>query len=249
VRAYDPAMAAAEVQFHSDGSEQGAATMLITWKDHVIEAIGIDAPVPPEALGPCLQLSHYAQATKERVRAHRSHYLLWEVGGAEPLERYVALAGVCGALTGLGALAVLNEAAQTTLPAAVFEKSDEHMLAVLRALPLPMLYCGFAKYEVEGMRGVWMRTWAAHTMGLPDLALFAAGHDRGQETMELFENVLRYVYDSGAELDAGHTMQVGEDTFARLRSPRKEEYFLESPGKLLVVTLAGSGVDSWPGPP
>jgi hypothetical protein len=247
IRAYHPELAEATVRTHRLEA-QGSPVALIRWGDHVVEAVGFDAPMPADALDPCLQLSHYDQARKERARRHRSHWLLWETSHADPLERCVAVAAVCGALAGEGAIAVVNEVAQTTLPVDVLAKTDEDdMLELLRSLPLPLLYVGFAKYTVEGEEGVWMRTWAAHTLGLPDLALLATGHERGQDTMDLFENVLRYAYNSGSQLGAGHTMQVGEDTFARLRSPRADEPFLESAGTMLVITISGGGIDSWPG--
>ena len=182
---------------------------LVRWGEHVVEIIGFDAPMPAQALEPCLQLSHYGAELKQQAREHTRHLLLWEVTDADPLARHVALAAVGGALAPWSPLVVVNETAQTTMPAAVFQRSGDAMLEMLSHMPLPMLYCGFAKYEVEGTAGVWMRTWGAHTLGLPNLAHLAAGHHEGQQTHDLFENVMRYLLSSGAELGPGHTMQVG----------------------------------------
>ena len=99
------------------------------------------------------------------------------------------------------------------------------------------LYCGFVKCQVQDVPGVWMRTYGCHLLGLPDLAFHAEGHHQGQETFNIFQSVLGYVLNSGAELGAGHTMQIGQDTFLKLRAPAEAEGFLDSEGELFVAEL------------
>ncbi len=110
-------------------------------------------------------------------------------------------------------------------------------MELLRTLPLPILYCGFVKYDVEGTPGVWMRTHGAPLLGLPDFAAHAKGHEEGQRYFDLFDDVFRYLRESGAEMAPGHTMQVGETEFLRLRAPTEDESFLESDGDLLVAEI------------
>jgi Domain of unknown function (DUF4261) len=90
---------------------------------------------------------------------------------------------------------------------------------------------------VEGVEGVWMRTYGAHLLGLPDLATLAAGHHEGEAMFDLFSNVFNYLRSSGARLGAGHTMEAGPHTMMRLRAPTAEEYFLDSPGELFVIEM------------
>ena len=54
---------------------------------------------------------------------------------------------------------------------------------------------------------------------------------------ELFDNVMSYLLSSGAQMAPGHTLQVGEDAFMRLRAPLAEEYFLDGPDPLLVAEI------------
>lgn len=103
--------------------------------------------------------------------------------------------------------------------------------------PLTLIFCGFVKYEVEDVKGVWMRTYGADCFGLPDFAAHAQGHHEGQKYSDIFNNVLRYLLESGAEMAAGHTMQVGETTFMKLRDPLDDEYYLQGHGTTLVVEL------------
>ncbi len=239
LRAYHPSTADARCE---STPEQSPFIALAGWRNHVVRLVGFDAPMPADALEVCVAPAHYPQELKAQVRAHRSHVILYYAGHeASVFEQYVALGVVAGALARLGALALVNEAAHTSLPAAMFDAEvEDDPLELLRTLPLPMLYCGFVKYEVEGVQGVWMRTYGADRFGHPDFAALTAGHHEGQTYLDLFGNVLRYLVDSGAEMAAGHTMQVGEDRFMRLRAPADSEYFLDGPGAVVVAEVIGA---------
>ncbi len=230
----------------ADGfAEQGTPLGLIGWGHHVVRMVGFDVPMPTEVVELCVAPAHYGQEVKEQVRAHTAHVILYYAGQEESrLEQYVVLAAIAGALAEHGAIAVLNESAHTSLPAAVLGKglseADEDALELLRTLPLPMLYIGMVKYDVEGIEGVWMRTYGADLLGLAEFAQLASGHDQGSATFEIFSNIMSYQLSSGAEFAAGHTAQVGEDMFMKLRAPTDAEYFLESSGELYVVEFASA---------
>ncbi|MCH1994312.1 DUF4261 domain-containing protein, partial [Achromobacter xylosoxidans] len=217
LRAYHPEMREARAEIEPDMPELLA---LVGWGKHVVRLVGFNAPFPQDALEACVAPAHYPAEVKEQVRGHVSHVLLYYAGfETDPLEQYVALAAVAGALAGLQAVAVLNEDAHTSLPAGLFsrESMGDESLELLRSLPLNMLYCGFVKYEVEGVQGVWMRTYGAGRFGLPDFAVLAEGHHQGEQYSNMFNNIMAYLLDSGAELAAGHTMQIGEDRYMKLR--------------------------------
>lgn len=38
-------------------------------------------------------------------------------------------------------------------------------------------------------------------------------------------------------MDAGHTMQIGENAYLKLREPDEPEYFLQGPGRTLVAEI------------
>jgi hypothetical protein len=243
LRQYHPSLAQATFELDDGLSDKGTPFGLAGWDGHVIRVLGFDAPMPAEAVELCVGPAHYAPEIKEQARAHKEHLLLYYAGRvADPLEQYVALAVVAGVLASQSALLVMNESGHTSLPAEVFAgDKDCDMLEVLRNLPIPALYCGFVKYDVEGVEGVWMRTYGAPLLKLPDLALLAAGHHEGQSTFDLFSALYNYLRSSGAHFAAGHTMEVGGNTFLRLRAPTPEEFFLDSDGELLVAEKSSAG--------
>jgi hypothetical protein len=184
----------------------------------------------------CVQGAHYRADLKTQARAHRSHVILYYAGKATaPLEQYVALAAAAGALARHNAIVVVNEAGHTSLPAEVLAAGNGDTMQLLRSLPIPILYSGFVKFDVEGVQGVWMRTFGNHLLGLPDFAHLSGSHDEGQSTFDMIESLLSYLLSSRARLAPGHTLELGPDMFLRVRAPHHNEYFLVSEGPMLVI--------------
>jgi hypothetical protein len=251
LRAYHREMAGAVCDFEPATAAQGTPLGLLGWDRHVVRLVGFNLPMPPAVVERCVQPAHYRQDLKEEARGHKAHALLYYAGYEESAhEQYVALAAAAGALAEHGAVMVLNEAAHISFPARALARSgassDDVIMELLHGLLLH-LYCGFVKCQVQDVPGVWMRTYGGHLLGLPDLAFHAAGHEQGQETFNIFQSVLGYVLNSGAALGAGHTMQVGQDVFMRLRAPTEEEGFLDSEGELFVAEMIRADQINQPG--
>lgn len=238
LRSYHPSLSAATFEIDPQTAAQGTPIGLAGWQKHVVRVVGFDAPMPRKVVDPCIQAAHYPKDLKERARAHQAHALLSYAGNeSSALEQYVALAVVAGALSQIGAIVVGNESARTSFPAEALRPRREikDMLEVLRHMPLLYLYSGFAKYGMDGIPGVWMRTHGNHLLGIPDLAAHAQGHHEASRIHGIFSNLMEYLLTSKARMDAGHTAQISENEFIKLRAPRKDEYFLDSPTELLVV--------------
>jgi hypothetical protein len=212
----------------------------IEWGDHAVKLIGFAFPMPVEVVERCVAPAHYSPELKERARAHQAHVLLYYEGReTSPLEQYVALAAVAGALSSLGATVVLNEAGHTSFPAAALcapKAEDGDLIKLLRELPLPLLYCGFVKHDVEGIDGVWMRTYGAPHLGLPDFATHATGHREGASNFNLFNSLFNYLQATGAKLTNGHTLEMGT-TYYRVRTPGGRESFLMGGGEVFIVEV------------
>lgn len=241
-REYHPSMAGVRCELDPTLSLTGKVLGMIGWGKHVVRCIGLDLPMPAVAVEACIGPSHYPPELKERARSHKAHLMLYYVGHEiSPVEQYAALAATAGVLARWGALVVLNESGHTSFPAAALSgvDTDGDILDLLRTLPLPLLYCGFVKYEVEGIPGVWMRTHGAPLLGLPDFAAHAAGHHEGERYCGIFDHVFGYLRESGAKLAEGHTLQIGQEEFLRVRRPKAGDPFPESGDELLVMEIIG----------
>lgn len=237
LRRYHASLSKAQVEMSQETGPDGNLFGLAGWGKHVVRLVGFSVPMPTEPVETCVAPAHYPQALKARARSHASHLLMYYAGHETAvIEQYVSLAAVGGALSGLGASVILNEAGHTSFPAAALAASDDgDILELLRTLPLPILYCGLVKYEVQGIDGVWMRTHGAQLLGLPNFAVHADGHHQGQEQFDRLTTILTYLNESKAHVGAGHTMEIGPNDLIRLRAATPFEPFLQDENPLLVI--------------
>jgi len=210
---------------------------LVEWGDHRVRLAGFDAPMPYGPVEACVGPAMVAPPVKQDAKLHRSHALLYYTGThGDPLERYVALGVVASALARLDAIVVMNEEARTAVPALdLIPEDGEDLLRTLRGLPLPYLYGGFVKLDVGDAERPWVRTFAAHRFGLPDLAYHLSGHSETSQAFRLFAGMLGYLRQSGERFEPGDGIDLGGEGKLRLRAPTDAEWYLESDGTMLVV--------------
>jgi hypothetical protein len=218
---------------------------LVGWGRHAIKLVGFDKPMPSTALETCVRLAHYDPELKEEAFRHVAHVMLYYAGyEQDPLEQHVALAATAAAVARFGGTIVMNETAHTSVPAMTFlphEEDQGDTLRAMRTLPLPFIYTGFVLIEIEGGPGVWMRTHGCHAFKLPDLAFLAEGRHQGSTIFDLFSNMLSYLRTSGKSFVPDDSMGTGDGDFFRFRARTADEWFLESPGEMLVVERLSSG--------
>jgi Domain of unknown function (DUF4261) len=248
LRAFHPSMANATCEIDAGTQAQGTPIGLVRWGEHVISFLGFDTPMPAPVVERCLQPAHFGQELKARARAHASHVLMYYTGNEKDVHgQYVALAAAAGVLSVHGAIVVVNETGHTAFPCSALREIQGDRLELLEEMPLLMLYAGFVKFDVEGLGGTWMRTFGNPVLGLPDFAMLTKGHHEGQATFDRFENLLSYLRASGATFAPGHTMQIGEGQFLKVRAPEEHEYFLESEGQMLVLETISKDEINRPG--
>ncbi len=239
LRAYAASLSAAQVSM-VEGSE-GSALGEASFGAHAVQIVIFGFPMPQEPLEACLLPSHFEEELKALARTQQAHALLFYRGQSENVsEQYVALALVAGALCGHGGLAVLNETAHTALPSRVFTGETGDPSEFFRTLPPLYLFAGFVKYEIEAQKGVWMRTHGLQGWNLPNLATRVENHARGSEVFDIFSNVADYMISKGPILCAGHTMQIGEDIYMKLRDPLETEAVLRDENELLIAEFIRS---------
>lgn len=249
LRDYHPDMAAATVELVRVADHPAAGTLvsgdgppasvvgLLGWGSHVLKLAGFDAPMPYGPVETSVLPAMMPPEIKADAKGHAAHVLLFYAGThPDPLEQWVALAAAAGALARFGAIVVLNEEARTAVPAFdLIPEGDDDSLHTLRTLPLPYLFGGFLKMDAGDPDRPWVRTFANHRLGLPNLAYHLAGHAETSRAFKLFAGMLGYLRQTGETFGAGDTLDLGDGTRLRLREPAEHEWFLESEGTMLVV--------------
>ncbi|MCE9561725.1 MAG: DUF4261 domain-containing protein [Planctomycetes bacterium] len=236
LRDYHTELAACTAEFVK---ESGNTLGIIGWGRHVVKVVVYDSPMPSDTVEKCVQPAHYDPALKQEAYQHAAHAVLFYAGyESDPLEQRVALAAAAAGLTHFGGLVVINEAGRTSIPALALlphEEDNGDTLRTLRTFPLPLLYAGFVKIEIENEPGVWMRTYGCHALKLPDFAFHADMHSQGTATFNLFANMLAHLRESGEEFHAGDSLSLGEGMSLHLRERTEDEWFLKSEGTMLVA--------------
>ena len=221
------------------GQLEEGMCILVSWGKHVIRVFGLNAPYPKAVLETCVAPASYSQEIKQQVYESDSHLLLYYVGYEQNvLEQYLALTRLAVCFEQFNALAVINEDAHTSLPINFINElaSEKDGLTSLGEC-LPLLFCGFVKYEIENIKGIWMRTYGANKFGLPNFAALANSYEESEYYFDMFSNILNYLRQSQATMNPGDTMEMGDNRMMSLRAPQDEEYFLKDQGDLLVIEI------------
>ncbi|OTQ75511.1 MULTISPECIES: DUF4261 domain-containing protein [unclassified Gilliamella] len=221
------------------GQLEEGMCILVSWGKHVIRIFGLNAPYPKAVLETCVAPASYSQEIKQQVYESDSHLLLYYVGYEQNvLEQYLALTRLAVCFEQFNALAVINEDAHTSLPVNFINSlaSEKDGLTTLGEC-LPLLFCGFVKYEIENIKGIWMRTYGANKFGIPNFAALANSYEESEYYFDMFSNILNYLRQSQATMNPGDTMEMGDNRMMSLRAPQDEEYFLKDQGDLLVIEI------------
>jgi hypothetical protein len=215
---------------------------VIAWGLHRIQLVQCNAPMPYGPIETCVLPSALPGEIKADAQVHQAHILLYYAGtDPNPFERYVALAVVAGAIACFDAIAILHEEARTAIPALdLIPDEDEDLLQTIRGLPIPYLFGGFLKLDVGDADRPYARTYTCHRLGLPDLARHLSSHAETLETFRLFAGVLGYLRAMNETLHPGESLDLGTGTQFLLRDPQDSEWFLDSPGQLLVLETANA---------
>lgn len=210
---------------------------LVSWPGHVVKLIAFAAPMPYGPVETCVRPAALPPPLKVDADQHVAHVLLYHAGPeTDPLERLVAVAAVAGAVSRFGGIVVLNEDARAAIPA--FDLIPEHgedLVGTLRGLPVPYLWGGFVALDVGETSPQWVRTFACHRLGLPNLAHRLNDPSEMPRLFRLFAGVLGYAKAMGETLAVGDLLDLGDGTKLRLRAPGESEWYLESEGTMLVI--------------
>jgi hypothetical protein len=248
IRGYHPDMREAVIELRHIANTPLATTVvspdgppasvigLVRWGEHQLKFVSFDAPMPYGPVETCVGPGMLPPELKADARRHGAHLLLFHGGPhPDPLEQFVALAAVAGALSRFGGIVVLNEESRAAVPwYDLLPGDEEDGLATLRGLPIPYLWGGFVKLDVGDSTRPWVRTFANHRFGLPNLACHLSSHAETAHTFQLFAGMLGYLKTMQETFSAGDVIDLG-DAKIQLREPTEAEWFLDSIGPMLVI--------------
>jgi hypothetical protein len=211
----------------------------LEFDSHSVDLAGFEHTLPPEVLERTVEASHWTGEGREAMQRHAGYLLLsHRGGGANPVEKYIALYKAAATLAGDALAGVLIEDAWTCAPAHVVrEFLKAEFLKTCREQAPPILFTGFVKFK--GEKGAWFVTKGQHVFGVPDFVMQAGPDDEPERALDLFMNIFLYVISADRELKAGHTMQIAEEHFLRfgeLPPDHPHQGVLKGAGRTLTIT-------------
>lgn len=211
-----PGLTASDVTVDLTVNEVMGTFGTVQFAEHKIKLIGIAAPHPD--FDTYLQPAHLRPDQKQVLGGHKAHIICYyESEHVSAVEYFIALYKVAYGLRNHALLGVMNPITWMCIAAEMLPSTLENQfLQAFRQSPASalMLWLGFIKF-FKPDKTVWFATKGNFLFGLPDFAYLGSSLNQTQEAINLFGNIITYLYTSGAKLAPGHTMQVGQDTYLR----------------------------------
>ena len=221
-------------------SADGPATQhvgLVTWGCHCVKMATFNAQMPYGPMRTCVEPAMMPQELKQAAAAHNAHTLIYYGGTeADPMERFVALAMVAGTLARWGGIVILNEEARVAVPASdLIPDPNEDIADTIYQLPIPYLLGGFVKLDVGDVERPWVRTFANHRLNLPNLSMRLSSQGKTSAAFQLIAGLLGYLIEEDRSFAPGDSVDLGNGETVQFREPTELEWFLDSPGVMLVI--------------
>lgn len=199
-------------------TEAGSVTQIV-FRDHRIQLVGIDAPLPLPVYEPQLFNAHLRPEDKPLIQAHRAHMIAYYEGDS-PLgvEKIIALYTVAYALKNPDLRGIFcPQTWMIQTPNMLPDLMSAESLSAFRDSPASMfaLWLGYVKFARPDGHW-WLVTKGGELFGVPNFAYLVKNLGEANNVVNLFGDIITYLYKSGKKMAVGHTMQVGDFAF-RLR--------------------------------
>ncbi len=178
----------------------------LRFDDHTVRLIGGSLKIPEEIVQQAIDSTHWTEAVKTTLKRHQSQIVLTYAGSSNPLEKMIALYKTAHALQNEHLLGIVNEPAWTSHP--VKDTLDPQLIRSYRESIPFILWFGYIKIPLD-QENFWLMTRGQHVFGLPDLVSLCQPGTNPAEVMNNFFNVFYYLYQSGAQVSLGDTLEIG----------------------------------------
>ncbi|MBX3101690.1 MAG: hypothetical protein KF690_04215 [Bacteroidetes bacterium] len=202
---------------------------------HTIHIGGLPSPLPQKAVERTIVQSAWSPDWKELAQSHLANVLLvYDGTSTDPIEQYIALYKVAGLLITEGLLAVVNEPAWTSHPAAVLEQIlDARFFPVVRQNPPLVYWTGYIQAILGEER--WFMTRGNHLFGIADFAWPVDEFTDPMDVLNMFHEVFYYFYFEKEDLQAGDVLNIDEENYYTFLALGDDRQALESEGKTFVI--------------
>lgn len=191
------------------------------------------------------QISAHVRLVPDTVAAIEKHTayieLSVEPNPAKPLDAYQELTFLACliALRDGSAITNINGFTSFSAPGMLQLLADNDWSDAIQEMPPLFLYCGPVLHEFDNNTNLWMRSYGSHLLRIPDLGTIIPTEiiqEYVPMTLQIFDNMMSYMIESGNAVEPGHTMETDSVTIKLFeQQAADDEYFYQSPSGMLRV--------------
>lgn|GEM_PF-6683948 len=191
------------------------------------------------------QISAHVRLVPDAVGAIEKHAAFIELSvepdPAKPLDAYQELTFLACLIALREGLAITNINGFTSFsaPGILQLLADNDWSDAIQEMPPLFLFSGPVLHEFDNNTNLWMRSYGNHLLGIPDLGTIIPTEiiqEYVPMTLQVFDNMMTYMIESGNKVEPGHTMETDSVTIKIFDQPAApDEYFYQSPSGMLRV--------------
>ncbi len=202
----------------------------ITINDEKFKLVGIDSAMPKEISSYTIDCAYGKREELEGMTRHNYHIIAFYEGTSSNMMHILSLYHKLSyGFLEYGFLGLANGYSWNVItPSLIQGMAEDEQLKEFVNVPTMMIYRNFIK--IPHNEGIWFITKGNNLFGVHELAYYG-DYENNQEIYDIFEDIFYYIYESKTQIEAGHTIQLGDDVFLKF----KEVYELQD-------TLQGEGI-------
>ncbi len=191
--------------------------------------VGIDSKIPKEISSYTIDCAYGKREELEDMSRHNYHIIAFYEGMSHDMMHILNL--YCKLSYGFLDYAFVGLANgyswNVVTPSLIQGMAEDEKLKEFVNTPAMMIYRNFLKIPYND--GVWFTTKGNNLFGVHELAFYGT-FENTQEIYDIFEDIFYYIYESNEHIEAGHTIQLGDDIFLKFREVYELQDTLEAEG-------------------
>ena len=201
----------------------------ITINDEKFKLVGIDSKIPKEISSYTIDCAYGKREELEVMSKHNYHIIAFYEGTSADINHIFNLYfKLSYGFLEYDFLGLANGYSWNVIvPSLIKGMAEDEQLKDFANTPAMMIWRNFIKVRHNG--GVWFATKGNNLFGVHEFAFYGT-FENTQEIYDIFEDVFYYIYESDAHIEAGHTIQLGEDVFLKFREVYELQDTLEGEG-------------------
>lgn len=204
------------------------------------QIVGFDVGIPPEICDYTINCAYGNREELQAMAEHTYHIIAFYRGKNKDYNViYNAFAKLAYGFAEDNFVGMANGYAWNVIaPSLIKGLFEDEMLEGFVSTPAMMVWRNFVKIPYDNK--VWFVTKGNNIYGVHEYAYKGESFEDSQMVYDMFEDIFNYEYSERPVIEAGHTLQLGDDVFLKFRDVYEIEGDLQGEGiGTLVIELIG----------